>query len=342
VLLAAALAVPASARAQADAAQRAQATRLFNEGKALMNDGQTAEACARLEESQRLDPAPGTLLNLAFCHERLGKTATAWAEYGDARAAAQKNGRDDRVTFADAHARALEPRLSRLTITVAPGADLPGLVIRRDGGVVPRAAWGTPLPIDPGPHQVEASASGYLSVRIDVQVGPDGDLASAVLTPLAAAPPPATPATRAPADAPTAGGGDGATAAAGPRADGGGRARQRAAIVVGAGGLVTTWIAGYLGLRAIDLREQGDQWCPLGTCTARATALYASARRDADLSTAGFVVGLTGMAIAGYLALSARHAPGGAATTTTMTPATGALLIVPGDGGGSLQLVGAF
>src|SRR6185369_12155545 len=57
---------------------------LFDEGRKLMNEKKFAEACPRLERSYKLDPAAGTLLNVAVCHEGLGRTATAWNEFREA------------------------------------------------------------------------------------------------------------------------------------------------------------------------------------------------------------------------------------------------------------------
>jgi hypothetical protein len=40
-----------------------------------MSKGDVAGACRKFEESDQLDTAPGTLLNLAGCNERLGLPA---------------------------------------------------------------------------------------------------------------------------------------------------------------------------------------------------------------------------------------------------------------------------
>ena len=54
-------------------ADRTLAAALFREGKALMDKNDFTPACAKLEESERLDPGGGTLLNLALCHEKQGR-----------------------------------------------------------------------------------------------------------------------------------------------------------------------------------------------------------------------------------------------------------------------------
>ena len=93
---------------------KALASMLYDEAKALLAADKVGEACRKLEESRRLDPLPGTVLNLAACHEREGLAASAMAEFREARALAERDHRDDRVAFADEHLKALAEYLSSL------------------------------------------------------------------------------------------------------------------------------------------------------------------------------------------------------------------------------------
>src|SRR5215510_5737479 len=147
----------ADAGTEPSAADKSLATALFKEGRALVDQGHVAEGCRKLEESQRLDPGGGTLLNVALCHEKEGRTATAWTEFTEALGIAKKDDRPQRIELAQTHIAALEPTLSRLVIQVPEGSDLPELEIKRDGSPLRRAAWGSPMPVDPGDHQIEAS-----------------------------------------------------------------------------------------------------------------------------------------------------------------------------------------
>lgn len=147
-----AAAAPASiARAQTSAA----AELAFREGRQLMNQGRYQEACPKFEESQRLDPAPGTQLNLADCYEKQGRTASAWETFRAAEAAAHDSGQPDFASEARRRAVALEPRLCKLALSAAQ--PVAGLEVALDGEPVTELI-GSAVPVDPGEHAVTASA----------------------------------------------------------------------------------------------------------------------------------------------------------------------------------------
>jgi hypothetical protein len=151
------------APAAAQAGNAALAESLFREGKRLSNEHKYSEACPKFAESYKLDPGLGTLLNLATCHESEGKVASAWAEFSEAMARAKREGDNDRAQLADEHVRSLEPKLAHVSVNVAPGGAVPGLVIKFDSRELSQAALGLQIPVDPGRHLVEAAAPGKQS-----------------------------------------------------------------------------------------------------------------------------------------------------------------------------------
>jgi len=182
------LALPAPVAAQTET-HAAVAEALYRQARDLMAAGKYDQACPKFAESQRLDPATGTLLNLAACHEKQGRLATAWLEYSDAQMAARRDAREDRVDYARTRAQELEPKLSRLTLTLASGADEAALSIELDGASVGRAVLGAPTPVDPGLHTVRVSAPGKKPWSASVQVGAMADQQSLVIPALEMAPP---------------------------------------------------------------------------------------------------------------------------------------------------------
>lgn len=149
----------------------AGAEALFQQGRELLAQGRTAEACDRFAESQRLDASSGTLINLASCHETLGKTASAWAEFLAAARLALAQSRPDRAEEAERRAAALVPRLSRLTISAS--APPPALVVLRDDTEV--GALDVAIPVDPGSHTIRASAPGYEPWTTTIELTTDGE-----------------------------------------------------------------------------------------------------------------------------------------------------------------------
>jgi tetratricopeptide (TPR) repeat protein len=167
-------------------ADPAAAEALFREGRALLQRGELAPACEKLEASNALDPSAGTLLNLAACRLKQGRTATAWAHFLSAERLAQNQSRAEQASEAKRRALELEPQLSTLTL-LAPAAP-PGLQVRRMGQVVQSASLGMAVPVDPGPIVIEATAPGYESVRLEVTLGASADRRVLEIPPLRRSP----------------------------------------------------------------------------------------------------------------------------------------------------------
>lgn len=192
------LALASSARAD-DASQAALAERLFRDGRALVTEGRLREACEKFAESRRLDPAPGTLLNLARCYEDVGRTASAWATYRELELRAVGPDQATRASFAHRRIAELEPTLAALVVHVAPESRVPGLAVGFDDVEVGAGGWETRVPVDPGRHRLVARAPGYAAWSRDVDVAPSArvDVDVGPLVPLAAETTPAPAAPRA-------------------------------------------------------------------------------------------------------------------------------------------------
>lgn len=149
----------ASAPALAQDAQ-AQGRALFNDGTALFARGDFEAACPKFEASLKAYPGIGTRGKLAECYEKLGRYASAWAAYREVAQLAMRSGDPVREQVASARAKALEPKLSYVTISLAPSNDSPGLVIKRGGVELERAKLGSAEPVDSGAIAVEITAPG--------------------------------------------------------------------------------------------------------------------------------------------------------------------------------------
>src|SRR5262249_32596115 len=116
-----------------------------------------------------IQPKLGTLLNLAICHERQGRTATSWAELTLAIDQARQRRRRDHETFARQHLAALSAQLSLVVPQWQRPAPHPTFEI--DDVPMGEAAVGTALPLDPGEHRVRVSAPGRLAWEQTITVG---------------------------------------------------------------------------------------------------------------------------------------------------------------------------
>jgi hypothetical protein len=270
----------------------AMAEALFQDGRTLLSQGRTEEACNKFAASQRMDPQIGTMLFLATCHEEQGKTATAWAEFEGALGALQRAPDPRRESYAREHSAALSTKLSRLVLT-AP-APIAGLEVKIDDGSFDAGGLGTPLPLDPGIHTVTATAPLHRrwSTTLRIAEGPiDVALTIPPLEPAAPDPPRADPAEGArpapaeawtPVDTPS-------------RHAGSGRAVAYAAGAVGLAGLVIGGVAGVWAL--VDKTHADHGSCAGKFCTQHGLDLYSEATTAGWVSTGGFSLAAVGLGI---------------------------------------------
>lgn len=299
--------MPARATPGGSTSESARADQLFKEGRAALEAGRYEEACPKLAESQRLDPGTGTLLALALCHESSGRTASAWRELTVVLEASQK--RPDRAALAQKHLRALEPRLSRLTVSVADPASQSALHVRLDGADLPREQWGTAVPVDPGDHGIVATTLGQEPWKTTVSLGKDGDAKVAVVPRLDAAP---SSAAVAPAPAEIATG----------RAPAGG-GRGTVGWVVGGAGAVLVGVGGLVGVLALADHHSARSLCPMQTCSSsQGVADNNRAITEASISDFGVGIGLAAVA-AGVFLLLRHHEPPPPPTALNVTPLVG-------------------
>lgn len=318
------------------------ATALFYEARSLMRKGNYAAACPKLEESLRLDYGIGTQFNLADCNEHIGKIATAWSGFLEVAAAAKAANQMQRERVARDRAKALEPRLPKLSIDVP--APPPAAEVKRDGVVVGSAAWGTPVPVDPGIHKVVVTAPG--KERWETAVSASEGSTSRVTVPrdlpdaavAIVAPPVQTTTTTAsvvepvpsvPTDFPEPVVEDGST-------------QRTIGWVVGAVGLAGLGIGAGFGIDSLSKREDAKQHCNGDVCDATGVDLRDGAIRSGNVATIATIAG--GAALIGGIVLVATAPSGAERHTASAAKARPKLEAVPhvAVGGGGISLQGVF
>jgi hypothetical protein len=185
--LATAAAGTAHAGPDPDEQRRETARTLFNEGLEYSDAGRWHEAADRFRRAYQAKATSEIGYNLAQAYSRLGYLATA-AELLR-RAAADPEAPIAVREAAQLRLAQVAPRLGRLTVHLDPQA---GGFAYLDGRLLEPARLGVLLPVDPGPHLLQARWRGGpdLSRRISVAEGSDSQvtLALAPVQPVAGKP----------------------------------------------------------------------------------------------------------------------------------------------------------
>jgi hypothetical protein len=290
-VLFAALATSRVAGAAPTLAEKATAQALFEDGLQLMGAKRYAEACPKLEESERLDPALGTRFRLSECEEAVGRLASAWAGFLEVADLAHTSGQADRETLARKRAAALEPKLSRVKVDVAQ-PDTPGLEVAHDSVVVGKGQWGTPVPIDPGTYTVTATAPGKKPWRGSVTVAEGGATATLLVPTLDVAPPELVAAAAIPLAVGTVG-------QPAPAEHVSSTGKVAGWVLVGAGGAALI-SGGVMALVAKGDYDSAGSNCSASTCNAAGESTINGARSLANVATGVFIGGAV-VAVAGVV-----------------------------------------
>jgi serine/threonine-protein kinase len=279
------------------------ANALFDEGKRLMAAGKYAQACPKFVDSQKLDPGVGTMLNLAVCYEKNGQSASAWSQYRDAAAAARDLGQKDREKTARAGAARLEHKVFKVVIGVSPQPNGKEIVLQLDGTAVPQGLWGLPVPIDPGPHRLEATSRNKRpwSTSFEVVSSSTPPVMVPVLEAVPVEAAPVKVVTQpAPARVPE-------PQAEPPPRDGSGQ--RVAAIIAGGLGVAGLGVGCTFGLMAKPTYDKSAPYCEGDVCTSEGHYYRERARTQGNIATAAFVVGGAGLVTAAVLWITAPKRP---------------------------------
>jgi hypothetical protein len=285
---------------------------LFGAGKAALGRGDWSAACQDFQESMALDPSVSTLVKIARCRGHEGKTATALRTFREALAL------NTRFTETDPRRAQLErlireemkridAAVPRVRISVTPTDAKVTLVV--DGAPLSTDA-GSPVELDPGPHQIVVQAPGYREAQRQVAAAAGTELTVDVsLEPEAPLPNPVEPAPKPPgprltasppltmSDQPTL-----ITAAPPPSGRPSGRSTRRTVAWAAVGvGVAALGVAALLGVRTLQLVSEGRGYCPDNVCPAGppANAAQAKFNEARTIQGTGIVVTAAGAVVLG-------------------------------------------
>jgi hypothetical protein len=308
---------PRPAAAQGTAAAEV----LFNEARKAMDAKDYDTACKRFRESNRLDPAVGTMLNLATCEDRRGRVATAWELFRGAYEKLPPS--DPRHDYAKAQVDRLEPRLPHVTLTLAAGAP-PDTKVRDGETIYSGAAFGLPLPVDPGKHDLVIEAPGRETRTVAVEIREAATMTIEIVPGAEKAESPAGTETGSAAQ------GDARETSSSAGGDGGGFGKKQWGFVAGGVGVVGIGVGITAGIMALGKKSTTDEQCSeaLQRCSQEGHDAASAGRTLAAVSTVGWIVGAVGVGAGVYLILSSGGEKGPVtALQTTPLPGGAALTV---------------
>jgi hypothetical protein len=284
------------AASPAFAQDAATAGALFDKGVSDMQAGHFDSACPALEESQQLDPHPGTLFTVAECQAKWGKVASAVQRYQDytdlvSRLPADQQARHrERVGIAKLQLGKLKPSVPTLTL-VLPATAPPETTVTRNGVALQGAALGLALPVDPGQYVIVTRLPGGAehSTTVLIALGDAKRVDLDVSQPAAPAPSAAQPLLAPGSNAPPA------------ESE---RSSNTPAYVIGGIGVAGVALGSVTGILVFGKKSTVKDDCVGSSCTSAGVSAANSGKTLAIVSDIGFGVGIIGLATSAVLLLT--------------------------------------
>jgi hypothetical protein len=315
-------------------AQERSADDLFQEATQLFARGETKAACDKFAASYKLDASPGTLFNMAVCHEKDSRLWQARAEFLDFADRAIKVHKPEAAQPALQHLTSIEAHLPRVQLAFPDRANVTSILV--DGAALEPEAWKKPFPVDGArsDHAIEFRGAGGASETRKVTTGAEGSVTKVDVPALAAG----------------AGGavdtGGGGAAVVSPAPVAAGHADHTVAYVVGGAGVVALAVGGVFGGLTFSEKGSAQNACTGGsasnhTCSSvtaanNAQSAHTTAETYSWVSTIGLGVGVVAVGVGvALLFAGGKEAP---------PPSSVGLHLVPtmGPNGGGAVLSGAF
>jgi len=140
----------------------------FHQGLALETAGDWSGALSLFQQVAYVKLTPQVRFHIGLCEEHLGQLAAALGDYDLAAHEAVEAKVAEVSAQVAARRDELKARIPQLTITRGSGGEYASVSL--DGVSLGGSSIGIQLPVDPGPHSVEARAPGFkpFSATIDV------------------------------------------------------------------------------------------------------------------------------------------------------------------------------
>lgn len=287
-----------------------RADELFQEGRKAMKSGDWPAALASLSASYKIEPAPGTLLNVAECELHVGKLVEALEHFKQVEIALPSQ--DKRRNVAVERALSLAPRVPRVVVKLGPSAPPGTEVLRGESRLEPGA---TTL-VNPGPVALRVTAPGRKERALSITakenetatvVADFGDEPASTTSPAVAPPLSSSPSSA----ASSSDSGLRATTAAS-------NGKRTAGFVVGGIGIASLGVGVVTGVMALGKASTVKDHCdPNLACDPTGVDAGSSGKTLSLVSTITVAAGVVGIGVGAFLVLTSK---GKSAPTTAVAP----------------------